>query len=92
MLLPIPPALAVLAFTFCQPLVLTRIIAFLGNNEDVNIGYGLIGAYALIYVGIAVRQHECKFYARVCTNVACRCLEDSTDIIYLALLLTFAAL
>jgi hypothetical protein len=66
LLLPIPPKLAILAFTFCQPLALTRIIAFLENSEDISIGYGLVGAYALVYVGLAVRPLKCELYARGC--------------------------
>lgn len=51
----IGPRLCLLAFTICQPLLLNRFLAFLQNPaEDVSIGYGLIGAYALVYVGIAV--------------------------------------
>jgi ATP-binding cassette subfamily C (CFTR/MRP) protein 1 len=52
------PRLALTAFNFCQPFLLQRAIDFSQepiNNDTNNIGYGLIGAYLLVYVGIAVR-------------------------------------
>ncbi|KAL7922301.1 multidrug resistance-like protein [Trichoderma austrokoningii] len=53
----IVPRLAVLAFTICQPLVLTRFLGFLNDEtQSVKIGYGLVGAYGLVYMGIAATQ------------------------------------
>ncbi|KAL9488539.1 hypothetical protein ACSS6W_000816 [Trichoderma asperelloides] len=53
----IVPRLALLAFTICQPLVLTRFLGFLNDEtQPVNIGYGLVGAYGLVYIGIAAMQ------------------------------------
>ncbi|RFU74209.1 hypothetical protein TARUN_8040 [Trichoderma arundinaceum] len=53
----IVPRLALLAFTICQPLVLTRFLSFLDDEtQSVNIGYGLVGAYGLVYLGIAATQ------------------------------------
>lgn len=53
----IVPRLALLAFTICQPLVLTRFLGFLNDEtQPVNIGYGLVGAYGLVYLGIAATQ------------------------------------
>jgi ATP-binding cassette subfamily C (CFTR/MRP) protein 1 len=53
----IPPRTCLIALTFCQPLLINRAVILSG--EDVtdwttNVGYGLIGAYILVYVGIAV--------------------------------------
>jgi hypothetical protein len=45
------------AFNFCQPLLLTRSLTFFDqpvNSTTNNIGYGLIGAYILVYTGLAV--------------------------------------
>jgi ABC-type multidrug transport system fused ATPase/permease subunit len=48
------PRLLVLAFTICQPLVLSRFLTFLQNpSESLSVAYGLIGAYGLLYMGIA---------------------------------------
>jgi hypothetical protein len=55
-LVPIIPRLALLALTFCQPLLLRRLLDYLkhADVEDKNIGYGLIGAYFVVYFGLAV--------------------------------------
>ncbi|KAF2495596.1 putative multidrug resistance protein [Lophium mytilinum] len=57
LILPIFPRLALLGFTFCQPLLVGRLLDFLQNSDQkqsINIGYGLIGAYAVVYFGMAV--------------------------------------
>ncbi|KAJ5933154.1 hypothetical protein N7516_007643 [Penicillium verrucosum] len=55
LLLPIPPRLALLCFTFCQPLFLERLLDYLSKTElDANVGYGFIGASLLIYLGLAI--------------------------------------
>ncbi|KAH6640025.1 P-loop containing nucleoside triphosphate hydrolase protein [Truncatella angustata] len=51
------PRLALTAFTFCQPFLINSILDRLSQpvtDASVNVGYGLIGATALIYAGIAV--------------------------------------
>lgn len=53
----VPARLALIGFNFCQPFLIQRAIDF--NNQPVNksttnVGYGLIGAYFLVYCGIAV--------------------------------------
>ncbi|KAM0563460.1 hypothetical protein ACHAPJ_001181 [Fusarium lateritium] len=51
------PRLALLAFTICQPLILNRLLLFLDDaSQSINIGYGLIAAYGLVYSGIAISQ------------------------------------
>lgn len=51
----VPVRLCLLGFTICQPLVLNRFLDFLQDpSEDVNHGYGLIGAYGLVYLGISI--------------------------------------
>ncbi|KAH6658276.1 putative ABC multidrug transporter [Truncatella angustata] len=55
LLLPILPRLALLAFTFCQPFFIEKLLDHLAKSEvDANVGYGFIGASLLIYLGIAV--------------------------------------
>ncbi|RBR10554.1 uncharacterized protein FIESC28_09418 [Fusarium coffeatum] len=53
----IVPRLALLAFTICQPLILNRLLVFLDDtSQPISIGHGLIGAYGLVYIGIALSQ------------------------------------
>lgn len=60
------PRLLQLGFTICQPLVLNRFLAFLEDRgESVNRGYGLIGAYGLVYLGIALSG---AFYSHQATR------------------------
>lgn len=55
LLIPVIPRLALLTFTFCQPLFIQRMLGYLSSPHlDANIGYGLIGASILIYSGIAI--------------------------------------
>lgn len=55
LLLPVIPRLALLAFTFCQPLFIEKMLDYLSSSElNANVGYGLIGASVLIYSGIAI--------------------------------------
>ncbi|KAH8655419.1 P-loop containing nucleoside triphosphate hydrolase protein [Xylariales sp. PMI_506] len=55
LLLPVAPRLALLAFTFCQPLFIERLLDYLAQPElDPNVGYGFIGASLLIYAGISI--------------------------------------
>ncbi|KAF2267153.1 hypothetical protein CC78DRAFT_566318 [Lojkania enalia] len=53
----IPPRASLIAFNFCQPFLINRAISYSQQpvtNQTANIGYGLIGAYVLVYVGIAI--------------------------------------
>ncbi|KAH7014328.1 putative ABC multidrug transporter [Microdochium trichocladiopsis] len=55
LVIPIAPRVALLAFTFCQPLFIEKLLEHLAQPEvDANVGYGLIGASILIYAGIAI--------------------------------------
>ncbi|THV45305.1 hypothetical protein BGAL_0505g00080 [Botrytis galanthina] len=57
LLLPIPLRLALIAFTFCQPLFIERLLDTLAQPEiDANVGYGFIGASVFIYSGIAISR------------------------------------
>ncbi|KAJ9136431.1 ABC multidrug transporter [Pleurostoma richardsiae] len=54
-LMVVAPRLVLLGFTICQPVILNRFLDFLQDPlQNVNYGYGLIGAYGLVYLGIAV--------------------------------------
>jgi ATP-binding cassette subfamily C (CFTR/MRP) protein 1 len=51
------PRLCLIGLRFSQPLLLKRIVNFVGqpgSQEKINTGYGLIGATALVYLGNAV--------------------------------------
>ncbi|KAF4343098.1 multidrug resistance-associated 1 [Fusarium beomiforme] len=51
------PRLVLLGFTICQPFLLNRLLVFLDDtSQPINIGYGLIAAYGLVYSGIALSQ------------------------------------
>jgi len=51
------PRLALIAFTFAQPFLINRVIRFVDEPTTPltkSIGYGLIGATSLIFLGISV--------------------------------------
>lgn len=51
------PRLVFAAFTFCQPLLISATLEWAetdGDSDDASRGYGLIGAWFLVFVGIAV--------------------------------------
>lgn len=53
----VPPRTCLTAFNFCQPFLINRAVSYAEQSnspQNTNIGYGLIGAYVLVYVGIAV--------------------------------------
>lgn len=57
LLTPILPRLALIGFTFSQPFLVNRILKWLQTPVDIasaNKGFGVIGATALVYTGIAV--------------------------------------
>lgn len=61
------PRLLLIGFTFCQPLLLNRTLAFLqDNNQPTDTGNGFITAYVVVYLGLALstglywhRQYRC---------------------------------
>lgn len=56
-LLAVFPRLVMIALTVCQPLLLNELLDYLGQSSEAiseDIGYGLIGAYALVYIGMAI--------------------------------------
>ncbi|KAK4174396.1 putative multidrug resistance-associated protein [Triangularia setosa] len=56
-LIPVGPRIALGAFQFCQPFLIETLLGYLEQPIETspkNIGYGLIGAGLLIYVGMAV--------------------------------------
>ncbi|KAJ0414514.1 P-loop containing nucleoside triphosphate hydrolase protein [Aspergillus carlsbadensis] len=58
------PRLFLTGFTFAQPFLVTaaiRLAALPINEESNNHAYGLIGAYALVYVGIAISTGQYEY-------------------------------
>jgi ATP-binding cassette subfamily C (CFTR/MRP) protein 1 len=58
-LLPVGPRIALIAFQMCQPLLINSVLDYLQQPQEEssqNVGYGLIGATILIYIGIATSQ------------------------------------
>ncbi|KAI2468461.1 ABC transporter type 1, transmembrane domain-containing protein [Annulohypoxylon bovei var. microspora] len=56
LLLPVGPRIAMTGFQFCQPFLINTLLDYLQKPSDDasrNVGYGLIGATILIYIGIA---------------------------------------
>jgi ABC-type multidrug transport system fused ATPase/permease subunit len=65
-----PARLALIGFTFAQPLLLKRALAVSSNEQsqfNSNVGYALIGAYFLVYVGMAITlsQHQHRTYRAI---------------------------
>ncbi|KAL3299574.1 ABC transporter [Colletotrichum asianum] len=58
-------------FTFAQPFLINTTVSFVGQEKpDANFGKGLIGAWALVYLGIAVsnsifQYHNLRFTTRL---------------------------
>lgn len=66
----VPPRLGLIAFNFCQPFLIQRAIDFSSQSKiqvSNNVGYGLIGAYFLVYSGIAITtgQYEHLTYRAI---------------------------
>ncbi|KAF2031181.1 P-loop containing nucleoside triphosphate hydrolase protein [Setomelanomma holmii] len=52
---PMLPRIIMAAFTYAQPLLLTRTVQFIEHEEkDKSMAYGLVGAYALVYLGLSI--------------------------------------
>ena len=52
------PRVALIGLKFSQPFMVGNLIVFVGGPKDQsnNTGWGLVGAYTIVYVGIAVSQ------------------------------------
>lgn len=56
------PRLCLVALNVCQPFLVNEAIKFIQSSDkskSKNIGYGLIGAYSFVYIGIAVGRSLC---------------------------------
>ncbi|OAA60152.1 ABC transporter, transmembrane domain, type 1 [Cordyceps fumosorosea ARSEF 2679] len=58
------PRLFLIGFKFAQPFMINNVLEFIGNkNAPQNIGNGLIGAYALVYAGMAISMALYRYYS-----------------------------
>lgn len=58
-LAPVIPLLCIIALTVTQPLLMQTFLQFLsepddGTQEQMNRGWGLVAAYAIVYISVAV--------------------------------------
>ena len=77
------PRLGLTAFNFCQPFLLQRAIELSQQpitSASTNIGYGLIGAYFLVYTGIAVCSARHEPQVTTATKETVRSLPASSSI------------
>lgn len=61
----VPPRVCLMAFNFCQPFLINRAVSYAEETtspQTLNIGYGLIGAYVLVYVGIAISTGQYQHF------------------------------
>lgn len=80
LMLPIIPRLLLIGFTFAQPLLLHRTLDLLQQkslSDSLDTSHGLIGAYAIVYIGLAVctgfywhKQFKCLTMIRGSTITA----------------------
>jgi ABC-type multidrug transport system fused ATPase/permease subunit len=66
----VPARLALIGFTFAQPILLKRALAVSSGEPsqyNSNVGYALIGAYFLVYSGMAISlsQHQHRTYRAI---------------------------
>ena len=74
------PRIILLASTICQPILIQELLTYLSapnETESKNVGYGLVAAYALVYIGTAVAtgfywylQYQCLIMVRGCLVAA----------------------
>ncbi|CAD0106232.1 unnamed protein product, partial [Aureobasidium uvarum] len=83
--------LALIGFNYSQPFLITRIINYVDDaGRDKNTGYGLIGAAAIIYIGIAVSkgryQHaNFRYMTMIRGSLSALVYEKTLDLRYTAL-------
>jgi hypothetical protein len=55
------PRLCFIGFTFCQPFLISVTLRWAerdSNSDDMSQGYGLIGAWFLVFIGLAVSPYS----------------------------------
>ncbi|RBR18642.1 uncharacterized protein FIESC28_05919 [Fusarium coffeatum] len=67
------PRLCFIGFTFCQPFLISATLAWVEsdkNSDDTSKGYGLIGAWFLVFVGLAVTTGQYQHMTVRATTMA----------------------
>ncbi|KAF5023770.1 hypothetical protein F66182_4163 [Fusarium sp. NRRL 66182] len=67
------PRLCFTGFTFCQPFLISATLAWAerdSDSDDANQGYGLIGAWFIVFVGIAVTSGQYQHLTVQATTMA----------------------
>jgi hypothetical protein len=64
------PRLCLTGFTFAQPFLINALILYIDENAPASNGKAMIGAYALVYLGIAISNsvytyHSFRFLTQV---------------------------
>ncbi|KAH7019065.1 P-loop containing nucleoside triphosphate hydrolase protein [Ilyonectria destructans] len=75
-LAPIAPRIALIGFKFCQPFFINSILVYLQTPDSPDtgkLGYGLIAASFLIYVGIAISSAWYTYYNQKATYMIRGC-------------------
>ncbi|KAF1951521.1 hypothetical protein CC80DRAFT_553172 [Byssothecium circinans] len=84
----VPPRACLIAFNFCQPFLIERAVKYSNEGtiaQDRNIGYGLIGAYVVVYVGIAIstgqyQQRTYRFITMIRGSMIAMLYNKASDI------------
>lgn len=66
------PRLCFIGFTFCQPFLISATLTWAerdSNSDDASQGYGLIGAWFLVFVGLAVSLHSKQNGSIILTDI-----------------------
>lgn len=71
LLLSATPRLILVGFKYAQPFLLTRTISYVSNRKDQpgNVGWALIGAYAIVYIGLAVCTASFEYLLNRCLTI-----------------------
>ncbi|OLN82360.1 Canalicular multispecific organic anion transporter 1-like protein 2 [Colletotrichum chlorophyti] len=76
LLLPVAPRIALIGFNFSQPFFIQSVLVYLQDtNAPKNVGYGLIGAAAMIYTGIAVANALYYYFQQRALYMSRGCLS-----------------
>jgi ATP-binding cassette subfamily C (CFTR/MRP) protein 1 len=80
LLMPVLPRLVLLGFTFSQPFFLASVLSTLaqkGQDDERSDGFGLIGAAAMIYTGIALSRAFYGYFSQRVVAMARGCLVSA---------------